>query len=319
YFNDSLRFQVQAFQAGVPVAQFYVSWGTSDSTVARVNGAGVLRAPASRTAVRVLARVPGGNVGDSTTATFVPVPTQLAIISGAGQSGIVGQALATPLEVEVRAADNLPVGGVAVRFRAPPGGSPADTTITTGTSGRALVDAILGSSAGSQTFQVSLPAFPSVAASFTASAISTAISAATSTVTISTGTVLSGNTVKLRLQGKDGSGTNITTGGDLVVFSSSGGSSTGTISAAADSGDGVYTAVFTGVLAGTGTTIGATTNGIAISTALPTITVTPGSISPATSAVTASASTVTSGDLATLRLRAKDAAGNLIATGGDVV
>src|SRR5256885_2168094 len=186
YFNDSLRFQVQAFQAGVPVSQFYVSWGTSDSTVARVNGAGTLRAPASRTAVRVIARMPGSSVADSTTATFVPIPTQLTIISGSGQSGIVGQALATPLEVEVRAADNLPVGGVAVRFRAPVGGSPPDTTITTGPSGRALVDAILGSSAGNQTFQVSLPAFPSVVASFTASAISTTISAATSTVTVST-------------------------------------------------------------------------------------------------------------------------------------
>src|SRR6185436_311255 len=68
FFNDSLRFQVEAYQAGVPVTQFYVSWTTSDTTIAKVNGAGLLRAPAQRTSVRVIAHTPGGAATDSTTA-----------------------------------------------------------------------------------------------------------------------------------------------------------------------------------------------------------------------------------------------------------
>src|ERR1041385_2106860 len=58
YFNDSLRFRVQALRGGVPVAQFYVSWSTSDIARARVNAAGVLRAPTARRSVRVIARTP---------------------------------------------------------------------------------------------------------------------------------------------------------------------------------------------------------------------------------------------------------------------
>lgn len=163
YLNDSLRFQVEAFQAGVAVTQFYVSWSTSDTTVARVNGFGVLRAPATRTAVRVRARTPSG-VRDSVLVTFVPLPTQLIAVAGSGQTGTVGQALETPLEVEVRAADNLPVGGVSVRFRSLSGGAPADTAVASDAAGRARVIGVLGATAGAQSFEASLPAFPAVPA-----------------------------------------------------------------------------------------------------------------------------------------------------------
>ena len=65
-------------------------------------------------------------------------------------------------------------------------------------------------------------------------------------------------------------------GGAIVVFSSSGGTSTGTISATADSGTGGYTATFTGELAGTGTSIGASIDGTPVTTVKPTVVVTPG-------------------------------------------
>ena len=320
YFNDSLRFQVEAFQAGVPVSQFYVSWSTSDTNVARVNGTGLLRAPATRTSLRVIARTPGGAAGDSTTATFVPFPTQLVVISGGGQTAGVGQPLETQLEVEVRAPDNLPVGGVDVRFRSLSGGTPADTIVTADAAGRARVTGVLGAIPGTQTFQASLPDFPGItAASFVATATGTVIAPATSVVTVASGNVISGNTVKLRLQGKDASGSDITSGGANVVFTRSGGSSTGSISATADSGNGVYTAVFTGVLAGTATTIGATIDGAPVTSALPTIAVAPGAISTSGSVVTVSNGTVASGAAVTLRLRGRDAAGNNVATGGATV
>ncbi len=51
----------------------------------------------------------------------------------------------------------------------------------------------------------------------------------------------------LTLQAKDQDGNDLTTGGLTVVFTPSGGSSTGLISATTDNGDGTYTATFIGV------------------------------------------------------------------------
>src|ERR1044072_8178018 len=210
-----------------------------------------------------------------------------------------------------------PSPGGASRRSSPP---PARTTARGGGQGRARVTGVLGSNVGVQTFQASLPAFPGGSfASFSATATGVVIAPATSVLTVSSGSVISGTTAKLRLQTKDGAGNDVTTGGASVVFSRSGGGSTGTISAAADSGNGVYTAVFTGLLAGTATTIGATINGSPVTSPLPTIAVSPGAISPAGSVITISNDTVASGASVTLKLRGKDAAGNNVATGGDAV
>ena len=321
YFGDSLRFQIQAFQGGTPVPQFYVSWSTSDTALAHINSLGSLHAPASRTNVWVIAYTPGGTK-DSVTATFQPVPSQLVLVAGGSQSGIVGQPLVVPLQVEVRAADNFPVAGAVVRFRGPTGGAPTDTTVTADSLGHASVPAVLGSAPGAQTFQVTLPAFPTVAAlNVGANATSGAISPALSIITVSNASVQSGNAVTLTLQGKDGGGNNMTAGGATVVFSVAGGSSTGTISPspATDNGNGTYTATFTGVLAGSATTVGATINSAPVASTPPTVTVTPGVISAATSVVTVSSDTIGSGGTATLTLTARDAAGNALTTGGSTV
>ena len=71
-------------------------------------------------------------------------------------------------------------------------------------------------------------------------------------------------------------GNNLPGGGLTVVFTASGGTSTGGISATTDSLNGRYTATFTGVLAGTPVTVGATINTAAVTNALPTVQVTPG-------------------------------------------
>src|SRR5204863_1461845 len=108
-------------------------------------------------------------------------------------------------------------------------------------------------------------------------------------------------------------------GGATVVFTSSGGTSTGTIGATTDNGNGSYTATFTGILIGTADTIHATINATPVNTALPTITVTPGLISAATSIVSVSSATLLSGAAVTLTLHAKDAAGNALTAGGATV
>src|SRR6185295_2180666 len=95
--------------------------------------------------------------------------------------------------------------------------------------------------------------------------------------------------------------------------------STGNVGVTTDHGDGRYTATFTGVLAGTATTISATIAAVPVTSTPPTITVTPGNVSLTTSTLSGSSGTVASGNAVTLTLRAKDAAGNNLFGGGLVV
>jgi len=146
------------------------------------------------------------------------------------------------------------------------------------------------------------------------------VSTSRSVVTVSSGTVVSGSAVTLTLQAKDASGNNISTGGATVVFTASGGTSTGTIGSTADNHNGTYTATFTGVKSGTATTIHATIGGAAVTSTLPTVTVTSGTIDRTTSTVSLSASSAPPGGAAvTVTLQAKDAGGNNLTTGGATV
>jgi adhesin/invasin len=170
--NDSLRFQVQGFDSsGVPVTQFYIAWSSSDSAVAPINRFGVLRAPGTRAAVRVVARTPSG-ASDSVTATFTPPATQLVLVSGGGQTDTVGSPLATPLAVEARAADGIGVGGVAVRFRSVSGGGAvADSLVMTDAAGRASTSATLGGGLGPQSFEASVSGLAGSPVTFIATAL----------------------------------------------------------------------------------------------------------------------------------------------------
>jgi len=142
------------------------------------------------------------------------------------------------------------------------------------------------------------------------------VSVSQSAVSVSAGTVASGATAVLTLQAKDDNGANLTTGGLTVAFTVSGGTSTGTVGATTDHADGSYSAVFTGVTAGTATTVHATIGGAAVTSNLPTLTVTAGAASPSQSVVSVSAATVASAATATLTLQARDAAGNGLTAGG---
>ncbi len=155
--NDSLRLGAQAFNGGVPVTQFFLSWSTSDPTAAPINSFGVLRAPAARGAVWVRARTPSGAT-DSVSATFTPPATQLLALAGSGQIDTIGQLLGLPLEVLARAADGLGVAGVPVHFRALTGGGRVtDSVVVTDSAGRARTTVTLGGLLGGQTFEATVP------------------------------------------------------------------------------------------------------------------------------------------------------------------
>jgi hypothetical protein len=102
------------------------------------------------------------------------------------------------------------------------------------------------------------------------------VSTSRSLVSVSWPTVAVGGTVTLALQAKDAAGSDITTGGLVVAFSVSGGTSAGTIGPTTDNGDGSYTATFTATAAGTATSVHATIGGAAVTSTLPTLTVTSG-------------------------------------------
>jgi hypothetical protein len=93
------------------------------------------------------------------------------------------------------------------------------------------------------------------------------------TVSLSASTVNIGSAVTITLQARDSSDNFISTGGALVGFSASGGTSRGMFSATVDHGNGTYTATYTGVASGTAQTIFATINRSAVTTPMPTIVV----------------------------------------------
>src|SRR5439155_859049 len=101
-----------------------------------------------------------------------------------------------------------------------------------------------------------------------------------------------------------------------VVFTQTGGTSTGTIGGTTDNSNGTYTATFTGGTAGTATTIGATIGGNPVTSVLATKTVTQGNAAHPAWTGTTARSTVVSGATATLTLQAKDGAGNNLPAGG---
>ncbi|HTH64466.1 MAG TPA: invasin domain 3-containing protein [Gemmatimonadales bacterium] len=309
-------FHATADSSGQPVDSFYVTWTTSDTTLAKINGQGLLKAPGARGAVLVKAITPN-NVRDSTRVTFIPTPVALGIVSGNGQTATVTTRLPLPLRVQVKASDSLGVKGVPVRFRAIAGDSLSDSVVASDTGGYAEDTAFFGTVAGTRRFVVTVGALKPDTFSVTATA--GAVSAAQSVVTVSSATIGSGGVATLTLQAKDAFGNNLTTGGATVLFSASGGTSTGTIGSVVDHANGTYTATFTGLVSGTATTISATVNGTAVTTTLPTIAVTAGAISPLTSVVSTSSGTVASGASATLTLVAKDSGGNAITTGGATV
>ncbi|HSD33529.1 MAG TPA: hypothetical protein VLB49_16560 [Gemmatimonadales bacterium] len=166
--GGTLQFRLTAKDAqGVDVPTFYASWTTSDTNVAKVDPAGVLTAPLSRATVNVVARTPNttahpNGVADTTSITFAPAATALAIVSGCGQSGLLGTQLPLPIVAKVTAGDGLGVPGVVVTFSAPAGGAVTTPQVVTDAAGLAQTSITLPSSSGPSTFQVSAPGLTTV-------------------------------------------------------------------------------------------------------------------------------------------------------------
>ncbi len=240
------------------------------------------------------------SVGGAVTATFsatatVPVasvtvtPNPVTLASGATQ-----QLAATPKD----SAGN-PIAGRAVAW------TTSDSTVAR-VSATGLVTA---AKVGAATITASVDTAKGTAAvTVTPGAASTA----TSLVSVSAPTVLVGGAATFTLTTKDAAGNALTAGGSAVAFTTSGGTSTGTIGAVTDKANGSYTASFTGTAAGTPVTVGATIGGQAVTTTLPTIQVLADTV-VASVTVAPAVDTIASGSTVQLAATPKNAAGQALA------
>lgn len=311
------------FSQGFPVAATDNGDGTYSATITGV---------AVGTAKTLGATIGGSAVTSTTTLAVVPgtITTAQSTVNIVG--GATSVASGSNVTVRLQAKDvngnNLTSGGSTVAFTQTGGTAtftqsfPLSATDNgDGTYSATITGNLVGSA---KTLGATIGG--SAVTSTTALSVTVGtISAATSTVTIVGGatTVASGSDVTVRLQAKDAAGNDLSAGGATVAFTTTGGTSTYTQSfplASNDVGDGTYTATLTGLLSGTATTINATI-GAATSTSSTTLSVTPGAISTVTSVVSVvgGATTVASGSDVTLRLQAKDAAGNNRTVGGATV
>jgi hypothetical protein len=140
-----------------------------------------------------------------------------------------------------------------------------------------------------------------------------AISGGNSTVSFAIRTVASGKPDAVTIVIKDTAGNPIAgLAASAFSFVLSGGTSTGAFSAvSATSTPGSYSAVFTGTIAGTASTLTTTVGGVTLA-AKPTITVTAGAVSATNSTDSFASSSVAVGKTDKLTIKVKDSAGNVI-------
>ena len=91
-----------------------------------------------------------------TTPAAPSVPAGVAPESGAGQTGMVGAVLPSPVVVRVQDASGAPVAGARVAFVPSDGGSVSATTATSNAEGRVQVSWTLGSKVGTQSLLTSV-------------------------------------------------------------------------------------------------------------------------------------------------------------------
>ncbi|MBS0264714.1 MAG: hypothetical protein JSS02_22455 [Planctomycetes bacterium] len=230
-----------------------------------------------------------------------------------------GSAVTATLQTVDSLGNLIKIGGAQVQFNLG-GGNGQGTFGTVKDNGNGTYTATLtGTTAGVNTVTATIGNQPITTPAPSITVTAGPASLANSFVTLSSQTVVAGNTVTALLQTFDGSGNQIKTGGLTVVFTmGSAGGAQGTFSATKDNGNGTYTATFSGTTAGVNTITAKIAN-VTLTSSAPSITVTPGAMSLATTGVSLSSSSIPTGSSVTATVQAKDAFGNKISTGGSTV
>lgn len=155
-----------ADEDGKPILDAPVIWTSSNDQVASVNQDGLVTAegPGSATITAT---------ADAATATaqvsVIQTPTEIVKVSGDGQTALAGQALPSPLVVQVNDAGGSAIAGATVTFAVTEGdGSIGTATVTTGSSGTAATSFTTGTIAGSTQTIVATIATTALSVSFAA-------------------------------------------------------------------------------------------------------------------------------------------------------
>lgn len=255
---------------------------------------------------------PDGNLSSN---TFVTTELVKFSMHSSSPSGVAG----TPVTITVQAYnsdDSLQtIGGLAV------------SALLTGGTSSGNFSAVTDNSNGTYTFTFT-PTTVGTAATLEVSTITTTFflinpivlsiapgpaTAANSNIASTSNTVVSGNNVTITAHVRDQYNNPITTG-PTISFQATGGTSTGTFSAVTNHGNGMYTAIYTGVLAGTAKNIAVVVDGNALAMSTP-VAVTPGVASSVTSTLAVSQPTLPSGTDSLVTATLKDLAGNPISSG----
>lgn len=139
----------------------------------------------SRGAARIRVELPSGAASDTTFLTILPRPSNVALVSGGGQSAFAGDELPQPVVVRVLATDGQPLVGVPVLAAVTSGeGSISPDSAITGTSGEASFTWTLGYP-GAQAASFTSP----VATALTVNATATANNAVSLVITEEPGAI----------------------------------------------------------------------------------------------------------------------------------
>jgi hypothetical protein len=169
----TVTLNAKAFDANeAVVSDVPIDWSVSDATIAAIaaNGQNATLTPTGkRGSVTVTATTPTGVSATSIAIAIVPAAAKLTVLSGGGQSAIVGSVLTQSFQVRVDAGDGQPVPGVTVQFQSTTsGGSVTPTSAVSDTNGLASTSMHLGAVAGPYVFQASGNGITSVTVSVTA-------------------------------------------------------------------------------------------------------------------------------------------------------
>lgn len=121
-------------QSGAPISSPKVAWSSNNPTVATVSATGLVTSKGSGSAVITAA---AGSVSATAQVSVTQSPASIQAVAGDHQSSNIGQAVATPLTVQVNDANGQPINGVTVDFSvAPEQGTIGAASAVTGADGR---------------------------------------------------------------------------------------------------------------------------------------------------------------------------------------
>ncbi|MES2767504.1 MAG: invasin domain 3-containing protein [Bdellovibrionota bacterium] len=263
------------------------------------------------TAQTLTVLVNGVDLGASTSVNVVPgapssTQSAISVTSGTVVSGATVTATAT-----IRDTNNNPISsGILVTFSKAGGTSTGIfSSVTNQGNGQYAINYEGVASGSAQTIGVIVDGSnlgPTTTITVTPGAPANLLS----TFTVSAATVISGSDITLTATIKDANNNPISAG-IVVGFDKVGGTSFGNLSAVTNQGNGVYTATYTGITAGTANTLQTTVNGSGFATTQ-TVQVLVGAPNLANSSLTVAPATLASGAIANISAVIRDVNNNPI-------